>query len=189
MSDEKTFKPVTDKPVTDADRTRTTTEVNKDRNPDPITGAPGAHPVGTGIGATGGGAAGAAIGAAVGGPVGAAVGIAVGAVAGGLAGKGAAESVNPTAEEAYWRENYGREPYVDQTRPYDEYAPAYRTGYEGYSRYGTAGRRCEDCEEDLRRDYEAARGQSRLTWEEARPASEAAWRRAERGEGLREGGV
>ena len=32
-----------------------------DANRDPITGAPGAHPVGTGVGATGGGAAGAAI--------------------------------------------------------------------------------------------------------------------------------
>ena len=37
--------------------TRTT-----DANRDPITGAPGAHPVGTGVGAAGGGAAGAAIG-------------------------------------------------------------------------------------------------------------------------------
>ncbi|MGZ8901027.1 MAG: glycine zipper family protein, partial [Limisphaerales bacterium] len=54
------------------DKNRTTTDKNRnaDANRDPITGAPGAHPVGTGVGATGGGAAGAAIGAAVGGPVG-----------------------------------------------------------------------------------------------------------------------
>jgi phage tail tape-measure protein len=64
-------------------------------NPDPLTGAPGAHPVGTGIGAVGGAAAGASIGAAAG-PVGAAVGTVVGAVAGALAGRGAAEAVNPT---------------------------------------------------------------------------------------------
>jgi phage tail tape-measure protein len=64
-------------------------------NPDPLTGAPGAHPVGTGLGAVGGAAAGASIGAAVG-PVGAAVGTVVGAVAGALAGRGAAEAVNPT---------------------------------------------------------------------------------------------
>ncbi|NJL23055.1 MAG: hypothetical protein HC895_23115, partial [Leptolyngbyaceae cyanobacterium SM1_3_5] len=37
-----------------------------DSNPDPITGEPGAHPVGTGIGAAGAGAAGAAIGGVVG---------------------------------------------------------------------------------------------------------------------------
>jgi phage tail tape-measure protein len=64
-------------------------------NPDPLTGTPGAHPVGTGLGAVSGAAAGASIGAAAG-PVGAAVGTVVGAVAGALAGKGAAEAVNPT---------------------------------------------------------------------------------------------
>src|SRR6185503_11003591 len=64
-------------------------------NPDPLTGTPGAHPVGTGIGAMSGAAAGASIGA-VAGPVAAALGTVVGAVAGGLAGKGAAEAVHPT---------------------------------------------------------------------------------------------
>jgi phage tail tape-measure protein len=68
-------------------------------NPDPLTGAPGAHPVGTGLGAVSGAAAGASIGAAAG-PVGAAVGTVVGAVAGALAGKGAAEAVNPTETSA-----------------------------------------------------------------------------------------
>src|SRR3954469_20482519 len=79
-----------------ADRDRT----SKDMNPDPITGAPGSHPVGTGVGAAGGGAAGAAIGSMAG-PIGTAVGAVVGAVAGGLAGKGAAEAIDPTAEDAY----------------------------------------------------------------------------------------
>src|SRR5687768_18466963 len=77
-----------------------------DANRDPISGAPGAHPVGTGLGAAAGGmAAGAAVGT-VAGPVGTAVGAAGGAVVGGLAGKGSAEMIDPTAEEAYWRENY-----------------------------------------------------------------------------------
>src|SRR4051794_18951033 len=58
-----------------------------EENRDPITGAPGAHPVGTGVGAVlGGAAAGAAAGTAAAGPVGTLVGTAVGAVAGGLAG-------------------------------------------------------------------------------------------------------
>ena len=65
-------------------------------NRDPLTGAPGAHPIGTGVGAAAGGvAAGAAVGS-VAGPVGTVVGAAVGAVAGGLAGKGVAESIDPT---------------------------------------------------------------------------------------------
>jgi len=81
-----------------------------DLHPDPISGAPGAHPVGTGVGAVAGGAAaGAAVGAMAG-PVGALVGVAVGAVVGGLAGKGMAEMIEPTAEPAYWRENDARAP-------------------------------------------------------------------------------
>src|SRR6186997_2081540 len=106
---------------------------DKDTNPDPITGAPGSHPIGTGIGAAGAGAAGAAIGA-VAGPIGAAVGAVVGAVAGGLAGKGVAEAVNPTAEDAYWRENFSTRPYVAQGTAYDEYRPAYQYGWESRAR-------------------------------------------------------
>ncbi len=60
-------------------------------HPDPITGEPGAHPVGVGVGAVGAGIAGAAIGM-VAGPLGALIGAAIGAVAGGLAGKEVAAS-------------------------------------------------------------------------------------------------
>ena len=70
-------------------------------NPDPITGAPGAHPVGVGLGAAAGGlAAGAAAGTLAAGPIGTVVGAAVGALVGGLAGKGAAEAMNPDARPA-----------------------------------------------------------------------------------------
>jgi hypothetical protein len=154
--------------------------LDKDANRDPITGAPGAHPVGTGVGAAGGGAAGAAIGTAVGGPIGGAIGLAAGAIAGGLAGKAAGEAVDPTREDAYWRENYRKEPYVTSGRAYDDYQGAYRTGYEGYSKYGSSKRRYEDVEPDLRRDYEQSPLSSRMSWEEARPAARAAWHRLER---------
>jgi hypothetical protein len=66
-------------------------------NLDPITGAPGAHPVGVGLGAAVGGiAAGAAAGTVAAGPLGTVVGAAVGAVAGGLGGKAVAEHFDPT---------------------------------------------------------------------------------------------
>jgi outer membrane lipoprotein SlyB len=68
-------------------------------NRDPITGAPGAHPVGVGLGAAAGGiAAGAAVGTVAAGPVGTVVGAAVGAIAGGLGGKAVAEKLDPTVE-------------------------------------------------------------------------------------------
>ncbi|HET7747002.1 MAG TPA: hypothetical protein VFM29_06850 [Vicinamibacteria bacterium] len=151
---------------------------DRDANRDPISGAPGAHPVGVGVGATGGGAAGAAVGGAVGGPIGAVAGAAVGAVAGGLAGKGAAEAVNPTVEDAYWRDNYRTRPYVTAGTAYDDYRPAYQYGWESYSKY--RGRKFEDVEPDLRRDWERGQHNARLGWENAKGAVRDAWHRVER---------
>ena len=37
-------------------------------------------------------------------------------------------AVNPTAEEAYWREAYRREPYYRRDFTYDDYGPAFRVG-------------------------------------------------------------
>jgi len=148
-----------------------------DANRDPISGEPGAHPVGTGVGAAGGAAAGAAIGA-VAGPVGAAVGLVAGAVAGGLAGKGVAEKIDPTVEDAYWRENYSKRSYADKNEPYDSYRNAYRTGYQGYARY--QGKRFEDVESNLQSDYEKSKGTSKLSWEKAKQATRDAWHRVEK---------
>ena len=151
----------------------------KDENRDPITGAPGAHPVGTGVGAAlGGAAAGAAAGTMAAGPVGTLVGSAAGAIAGGLAGKAVAERFDPTAEEAYWRDAYAREPYYENGMTYDDYDPAYRLGWESRGRY--ADRRFDDVESDLGRDYERRRGASRLGWDKARHATRSAWDRVER---------
>ena len=165
-------------------------DANPDRNPDPITGAPGAHPVGTGIGAAGGGAAGAAIGAAVSGPAapaGAVIGAVVGAVAGGLAGKGAAEAVNPTAEDEYWRTNFASRPYYENSYTYeDDYRPAYEYGWATAGQY--SGRRFEDVESDLGSGWNRAKGKSRLEWDRAKHATRDAWDRlTSRGRGTSTG--
>ncbi|NEP18787.1 MAG: glycine zipper family protein [Leptolyngbya sp. SIO4C1] len=153
---------------------------NPDANPDPITGQPGAHPVGTGVGAAGAGAVGTVVGGAVGGPVGAVVGAAVGAVAGGLAGKGIAEQVDPTVEDAYWRDNYRSRPYVESDYDYDQdYAAAYRTGYTGYSTYAQEHPTYAEAEPRLRADYEKQRGSSRLDWNRAKQATQDAWNRVD----------
>jgi hypothetical protein len=151
----------------------------KDENRDPITGAPGAHPVGTGIGAAAGGmAAGAAAGTVAAGPAGTLVGAAAGAFAGGLAGKAVAEHFDPTAEEAYWRQNFERESYYQKGMTYEDYSPAYQLGWESRGRY--AGRRFDDVESDLGRDYESRRGKSKLSWDHAKHAARSAWDRVER---------
>ena len=148
-----------------------------DLNRDPITGTPGAHPLGTGAGAATGGVTGAAVGMAVGGPVGSVIGAAVGAVAGGLAGKGAAEVANPTHEEIFWRETYVREPYYVTGRTYEYYAPGFRAGWEGRVRHD--GRTFDAAESDLMADYNLTRTELEPGWLEVRPAARAAWDRVD----------
>src|SRR5688500_13657548 len=136
-----------------------------DANRDPITGAPGSHPVGTGVGAAVGGIAAGAAAGSVAGPV----GTVVGAVVGGLAGKGVAESIDPTAEDNYWRDNYSSRPYIDSSASYDDYGPAYGYGVNSYSKY--PGRSFDEVESDLSRDWDSSRGTSSLSWDRAKNAS------------------
>ena len=144
---------------------------------DPLTGAPGSHPLGTGVGAVGAGAAGAAIGAAAG-PLGAIAGAAVGAVVGGLIGKGVAEGIDPTEERAFWRETYKDRPYYDQGFSYDtDYEPAYRYGWETRGHFHD--RKFEDVEPHLEENWHQAKGDSRLRWEHAKQAVRDSWHRIE----------
>lgn len=153
-----------------------------DANPDPITGAPGAHPVGVGVGAAGGGATGAVIGAAVAGPIGAGVGAVVGAIAGGLAGKGVAEAIDPTVEHAYWRGEYSKRPYVAKDSKYERYAPAYQYGWESYSGRSEKGKTFDSLEPELRTGWESRRENESLSWDDARAATRDAWERRESGD-------
>ena len=126
---------------------------NRDSNPDLITGEPGSHPVGTGLG-----------------------------------GKDVAEVVDPTGEDKYWRAAHGKQPCAAGGKhTYENYAPAYRTGYEGHSRYETAAR-FEEAEPTLREGYLSLAGEAgaaKLPWEQAKAAAEHAWNRVERGEAVR----
>ena len=153
-------------------------ENQADRNMhlDPITGAPGAHPLGTGIGAAGGAAAGMVIGA-MGGPVGAAGGGVVGAVAGGLVGKDIGETVHRTDEERYWIMSYRREPYYNSRYSYEDYAPAYRAAYA--HRMRNVQGFWEQAEIDLQTGWESSKDKSRLLWQDAKHAAHAAWHRVD----------
>ncbi len=149
---------------------------DRDSNPanrDPITGTPGAHPVGTGLGAVGGGVAGAAIGA-VGGPVGAVAGAVIGAVAGGYGGKAAAEAVDPTGQDAYWEQNFKTRPYAAKSE-FKQYRSAYRYGYESPSRF--PGKSFDDAAPELERGWLQSRSDSTLNWEQAKQATRDAWDR------------
>ena len=82
--------------------------------------------------------------------------------------------VNPQAEDAYWRTAYLDTPYYTADRTYDDYAPAYRLGYTSRERYEGE---FDVHEPTLARDWDTFRGNSRLTWNEAKAATRAAWDR------------
>lgn len=86
-----------------------------------------------------------------------------------------ADMIDPAAEEAFWRENYAGQPYYERGYSYDDYHPAYRTGWEGRARY--EGRTFEEVERELEANYNRNRGSSRLGWERNRAAARAAWDR------------
>jgi hypothetical protein len=138
------------------------------RNADPITNAPGSHPIETGIGAaTAGAAAGMAVGAFAG-PVAAAVGAAAGAVAGGFAGKGVGEFIDPTIEDDWLRDNFKSRPYVREDETFETYQPVYRYGAVAESKYGDAG--FDAIVDDLEKDWAKSEGIPGMTWPRARDA-------------------
>lgn len=147
------------------------------------TGKLGDHTVGGAVGAAVGAtvaavAVGAAEGAALGtvaGLPGMLAGVGIGGVLGALAGKETAQLVNPTTEDAYWRDNYKNRAYFDSVVTYDSYAPAYRFGIEAYTTY--VGRPFDTIEEQLGKQWENARGTSRLTWNTAKLATRDAYER------------
>ena len=151
-------------------------ESKKDLNADIITGEPGSHPVGTGVGSLGGAAAGAAIGT-VAGPLGTLIGGAIGAIIGGGVGHAAAEVIDPTLEETYWRAEYANANYYKEGYEYDrDLHPAYAVGYANRARY-PAEARFEDHESDLEQSWNEVKGESRMAWNDARLASRDAWNR------------
>ena len=77
--------------------------------------------------------------------------------------------------EAYWKEQHSQQPFSGG-RPYDDFAAAYRIGYEGYLAFAGAGMTFKFVEKVIRREYESTG--HRLVWDKASFASKAAWERA-----------
>jgi len=93
------------------------------------------------------------------------------APADGVSGK----SFDSSEEGAYWLQNYNAAPYVSKGEEYGIYEPAYRYGWESYEK--NRGRKFEDIESELSRDWEKNRGTSSLPWDKAKPAAQDAWSR------------
>jgi len=118
-------------------------------------------------GAAAGGVTGAAIGAAVGGPVGAGIGAVAGAAAGGLAGS----TADYTEAEPEFRKHYESSGYSDRYS-WDEAAPAYRYGYEGYDATSAHGKSFADVSTHLKKSW-TGKGK----YEDYEPMIRSAWER------------
>ncbi|WP_017911896.1 hypothetical protein, partial [Xanthomonas sp. SHU 166] len=106
------------------------------------------------------------------------IGAAVGVVAGAAAGKGVAERIDPTGEDAYWREEYRNRDYAKADYDYDrDYAAAYGLGLQAREQYPS--RTWDEHERELSHDWGTRRGDSRLEWDEARLAARDSWERAD----------
>jgi hypothetical protein len=144
------------------------------RNPDPITDAPGSHPIEAGIGAAVVGAANGVVMGVVAGPVAAAVGAAAGAVAGGYVGKGIGELIDPTTEDTWLQDHFASRPYVAAGETFETYRPVYRYGALAESKYGEAG--IDLMDEQLQRDWEVSKD-SNMPWDKAKEAVQDAYDR------------
>ena len=85
--------------------------------------------------------------------------------------------VDPHEQDAYWQAAHWREQYFRAELGYEDYAPAYCVGYIGYAQYGG---NFDDAEKSLCANWMRIKGDSRLSFEEARLARRAAWDRAAR---------
>lgn len=135
------------------------------------------HSVGAGTGAVAGAVTGAAVGSAAG-PVGTLVGAIAGGMVGAKAGDSIAEAVNPTQYVEHFQTQYKSAPYYTSGREWSDYEPAYKYGYETYGQY--RGKKFDDIEGDLERNWDNTRANSRLAWNEARDAVRDGWHHIER---------
>ena len=87
-------------------------------------------------------------------------------------------AVDAEMEHQYWSRNYAKQPDYEPGRGFNEYEAAYRTGYEGYTKYPDMT--FAQAETVLRRDYESLGTKAALAWAQAKSAVRAGWERVER---------
>lgn len=160
------------------DTSKNQAQAHGDKHIDPLTGEPGFHPVGSGLGAVAGGVVTGAAAGLAGGPIAAGVGAVVGGIAGAYAGHVLAEENDPTVEHDYWRSEYQNRDYYNPDLEYErDFGPAYQYGWE--SRRKFQDRQWDDVQGDMERDWIAHRASSAMDWNRAKAPAKDAWQRAD----------
>ena len=89
------------------------------------------------------------------------------------------KTIDKMAENKYWQNQFRNENYYEAGRNFEDYEPAYRTAIEGYDRYRDTAPTYDLAEKSLKSDYESLKGETRLGWDKAKGAVQAAWHRLE----------
>lgn len=132
------------------------------------------HILSTGSATLGGGVLGAVVGAVVGGTPGLTLGAVAGGAAGAIIGHRLSEAADPRGDLGHFQQVFRTTPYYADGMNWDDYAPAYRYGLDTYTTHG--GQPFATAASALAEDWGRVRGVSRLSWEQAQPAVEHAWR-------------
>lgn len=80
-------------------------------------------------------------------------------------------------ERSYWQTQLAKEPYYESGQQFSDFESAYQVGAEGRGRY--ADQKFEQAEPNLRNEWEASKGSTKVGWEKAKHAVRAAWNRVE----------
>ncbi len=86
----------------------------------------------------------------------------------GTGGLAAGEDLDPVAEGDYWRQLFRRRPYFEVGRPYEDYEPGYRYGWESAAEDRFAGRSFDEVEDELERHWADRRGENSREWGDVR---------------------
>ena len=135
------------------------------------------HSIGEGTGAVAGAVTGAVVGSAAG-PIGTVVGAIAGGALGAKGGGAVAEAVNPTEYNSHFENNYKSSPNYVSGKEWGDYQPAYNYSYDSYGNY--QGKKFEDVEDTLERNWESAKAKSSLEWSQAKSAVRDGWHHIER---------
>lgn len=82
---------------------------------------------------------------------------------------------NDPHKEAYWKERHGEQPFVDKEHSYEDYAHAYRTGFETVQKH--RGKNWDEIEEEVALGYEKSQPDDALPWDHVRPVVKTMWDR------------
>lgn len=132
------------------------------------------HILGTGGSAVLGGAVAGGLGFLIAGPPGLAVGAVAGTAAGALIGHRLVAAAAPRGDIGHFKEIYTSTSYYAEDMEWRDYEPAYRFGIATFRTRG--GQSLEQIEPQLGARWLQERGESRLSWEQARHAVEHVWR-------------